>query len=130
MKVKVTATGKGNYEGTISAEFRIIEAKHNIAKARITVIPKTYTGKEITLQKSGIKLELNVDGEWKTLTDDQYEILGYSNNVNKGKKAKVTIHGLAPYGGTKAFPFEIKAQSMEDIDWAGSIAAMMESMFR
>lgn len=130
MKVKVTAAGKGNYEGTISAEFRIIEAKHNIAKARITVTPKTYTGKEIALQKSDIKLELNVDGEWKTLTDDQYEILGYSNNVNKGKKAKVTIHGLAPYGGTKAFPFEIKAQSMEDIDWAGSIAAMMESMFR
>lgn len=130
MKVRVTATGKGNYTGTISAEFRIIEPKYNIAKARITVTPKTYTGKEIELQKSDIKLELRVDGEWKTLTDDQYEILGYSNNINKGKKAKVTIHGLAPYGGTKAFNFEIKAQSMEDIDWAGSIAAMVESLFR
>jgi len=130
MKVKVTAEGKGNYTGTVSAEFRIIEVKNNIAKARISIItPQIYTGDAIEPQKSDIKLEMKENGEWITLSDDQYEILGYSNNINKGKKAKITIHGLASYGGTKTFNFEIKAQSMELTKLAEKTASMFETMF-
>lgn len=128
MKVKVTATGKGNYTGKIDAEFRIIDAKNNIAKARIIIIPQTYTGNEIEPQKSAITLEMKENGEWKPLTEEQYEILGYSNNINKGKKAKITIHGLGAYGGTKTFNFEIKAQSMSLAKLADKTASMLETM--
>lgn len=131
MKVEVTATATetGNYKGTISASFRIIDAKKSIAKARITVTPQIYTGDEIELSKNDIALELKEDGVWKPLDASQYEIVGYANNINKGKKAKVTIHGVYPYGGTKTFNFEIKAQSIESMDWAGRIATMFEWIF-
>lgn len=130
MKVQVTATGKNNYKGTVTAEYRIIDSKQSIAKARMKVKEAPiYTGKAIELQKSNIILEIKEGTEWKTLTDDQYEIVGYSNNVNKGKKAKVTIHGLAPYGGTKTFNFEIKAQSVEKMSWTERIASMFEWIF-
>lgn len=130
MRVEVTATGKNNYEGTITAECRIIDSRQSITQARLTVKnPQIYTGKEIKLQKSDISLEIKEGTQWKELSDDQYEIVGYSNNINKGKKAKVTIHGLAPYGGTKTFNFEIKAQSIEDMSWKERIAAMFEMLF-
>ncbi|MDE7132696.1 MAG: hypothetical protein K2O65_12995, partial [Lachnospiraceae bacterium] len=129
MRVEVTATGIGYYEGEITAEYRIIESKQSIAKARITVTPQTYTGNAIELQPADIKLEVKDGSEWKTLDASQYEIVGYSNNINKGKAAKVTIHGLAPYGGTKTFKFEIKAQPMDKIAWAERIASMFEMIF-
>ena len=130
MRVKVTAKGKGNYEGEITAECRIIDSKQSIAKARITIKnAPIYTGEEIELEKSNITLEVKDGTVWKPLTDDEYEIVGYSNNINKGKGAKVTIHGLAPYGGTKTFKFEIKAQSIEGMSWAEKIASMFEMIF-
>lgn len=124
--IKVTAAGKGSYEGECSAFFRIIDSKQSIAKARITITPQIYTGDEIELKPEHIKLEMKEGSDWRKLADDEYEILSYSNNINKGKGAMVTIHGLAPYGGTKTFKFEIKAQSMEGIDWAGRIASVFE----
>lgn len=129
MRVEVTATGRGNYEGMITASYRIIDSKQSIAKARITVTPQTYSGEAVELQKSDITLEMREGTQWKALADDQYEIVGYSNNINKGKSAKVTIRGLAPYGGTKTFKFEIKAQSIEEMNWAERIASMFELMF-
>ncbi len=130
MRVEVTATGKNNYEGTITAGCRIIDSRQSITKARLTVKnPQIYTGKEVELQKSDIILEIKDGTAWKPIADDQYEIVGYSNNINKGKKAKVTIHGLAPYGGTKTFNFEIKAQSIEKMSWKERIAAMFEMLF-
>lgn len=129
MRVEVTATGRGNYEGTITASYRIIDSKQSIAKARITVAPQIYSGEAIELQKSDITLEMQEGTQWKVLNDDQYEIVGYSNNINKGKSAKVTIHALAPYGGTKTFKFEIKAQSIEGMSWAERIASMFKLMF-
>ena len=130
MRVEVTAKGKGYYDGEITTEYRIIDSKKSIAKARITINnPPIYTGEEIELEKSNITLEVKNGTVWEPLTDEQYEIVGYSNNINKGKSAKVTIHGLAPYGGTKTFKFEIKAQSMAGMSWAERIASMFEMMF-
>ena len=45
------------------------------------------------------------------LTTDDYEIIGYSNNVKKGT-ATVTIKGKGNYGGTKAVKFTIQAKKM------------------
>ena len=45
------------------------------------------------------------------LLSTDYEIVGYSNNINKGT-AKVTIHGLNNYGGTKTVSFKIKSKKL------------------
>ena len=46
------------------------------------------------------------------LSEDDYEIVGYSNNINKGT-AKVTIRGTGNYGGLKTQTFKIKAKGFK-----------------
>lgn len=104
ISVKITAKGT-NYTGTTSGTYRITQA--GIAKAKVTIPTQTYTGKAITLTADQIRVELN----GKVLKPDEYEIVegSYSNNTNKGT-AKVTIHGLGSYGGTKTVSFKIKGK--------------------
>lgn len=52
------------------------------------------------------------NGTPKTLKEDEYEIVGYTKNIKKGT-AKVTIHGLGEYGGTKTGKFKIIAKKMQ-----------------
>ena len=42
---------------------------------------------------------------------DEYEIISYTNNINKGT-AKLTIQGQGNYGGTKTVSFKIKGKSL------------------
>ena len=46
--------------------------------------------------------------------DEDYEIVGYEKNVNKGT-AKVTIIGTGEYGGMKTVSFKIKPESVTTI---------------
>ncbi|MDE7185020.1 MAG: type I pullulanase [Lachnospiraceae bacterium] len=106
--IKVTATGKGNYKGTVSATFYIIEDNMSIAKAAVQVDPQQYTGSEVTLRKDQIHVKLKINGALTELQEKDFEIVGYSKNIKKGT-AKVTIRGLYPYGGTKTVNFKITA---------------------
>lgn len=54
---------------------------------------------------------MKIGGQKVSLTPDDFEIVGYTNNIRKGT-AKVTIHGLREYGGTKTVTFKITAQPM------------------
>lgn len=109
--IKVTVTGKGNYEGTCSTTFRIIAKNRNISSAKVTYNTKFYyTGEPVTLRKEDITVKMG-----KTvLSNDQFEIIenSYVNNVKKGS-AKVTIRGKGEYGGTKVISFSIASQSMK-----------------
>ncbi len=108
--VKLTAKAAGsNYTGSIITEFRVIAKEKNIAKASVTINngnPYIYTGSAIRPDKNAIRVTLN-----GTLSNDDYEIVEYSNNIKKGT-AKLTIHGLGEYGGTKTVTFKITAQPM------------------
>ncbi len=108
--VKLTAKAYGNnYTGSITTEFRVIAKEKNIAKASVTINngnPYIYTGSAIRPDKNAIRVTLN-----GTLSNDDYEIVEYSNNIKKGT-AKLTIHGLGEYGGTKTVTFKITAQPM------------------
>ena len=103
--IRVTATAKGGsgYTGTASGTYRIIKA--NISSAKVTIPTQVYTGKRITLSENDIKVVI----KGKRLQADDYEIVGYANNINKGT-AKVTIRGTGNYGGLKIQPFKIKAK--------------------
>lgn len=105
----VTVTGKGNYEGEIITSFRIIRKGMNISKAKVKINGTYYyTGSNITLSKSDLAVTLGTT----TLQDSDFEIIGYSNNNNKGT-AKVTIRGKGIYGGTKQISFRILSQNMK-----------------
>ncbi|MCR4961456.1 MAG: hypothetical protein K6A74_08385, partial [Lachnospiraceae bacterium] len=102
--VRVSATGKGSYAGTISTTYRIV--KCSIANAKITVKNQEYTGKAVIPDKEDIVVKVN----GVTLSSDEFEIISCSNNVNKGSKAKLTIRGLNAYGGVKSRTFTIKSK--------------------
>lgn len=107
--INVTVTAVGNYyTGSIQGAFRIVPA--SISGARVTIPVQTYTGKEITLDPAD--LQVVVDGT--PLQTTEYEIVGYSNHVNKGT-AKVTIHGLHNYGGTKTVSFKIRGKGLSGL---------------
>ena len=105
----VIVTGKGNYTGEAAAQYRIIKKGNNIAKAKVRVNGTYYyTGRKITLSKDDLTVTM---GRSVTLTGDDYQIVGYTNNLKKGT-AKVTIKGVGEYGGTKQVSFRIQSQSM------------------
>ena len=111
-EIKVTATAKGNnYTGQVSATFRVIANDRNIASARIKVEPQKYTGAEVKPGKEAVTVEMKVKGKWEEIDKSCFEITGYSNNVKKGT-AKLTIHGIGEYGGSKTVSFKINAKPM------------------
>ena len=90
---------------TISALYRIVKA--DISKASIKVNKQYYTGKEICPGKDDIVIMLKNN----VLKAQDYEIISYTNNINKGK-AKVTVRGVGDYGGIKTASFTISNKSM------------------
>lgn len=104
IRVAVTAIGT-NYQGTATGEYSIVQA--DIARAKVTVPTMTYTGKPVEPGKQVITVTMN----GIPLSAQEYEIVGYSNNLNKGT-AKLTIRGRGSYGGTKTVSFKIKGKSL------------------
>lgn len=89
-----------NYTGTFTGTYRIVKA--DIKSAKVVIPNQSYTGKEITLDKSKITVTLS----GTTLKPEDYDILQYTDNVKKGK-ATVTLKGNGNYGGTKTVKFNI-----------------------
>lgn len=105
-KIKVTVNAAGsNYQGTAEGVYSITRA--DIAKAKVTVPQQTYTGKPIELTEK----EITVLMGGMSVSPEEYKIIGYTNNVNKGT-AKLTIQGQGNYGGTKTVTFKIKGKSL------------------
>ena len=106
--IKVTITGKGSYEGTMEATYRI--ASSSFSSAKITIAPQSYTGSAVTLTEKDITVKLGKD---TVLTyGKDYEIVegSYKNNVKKGT-ASVMIRGMDNYAGTKTVKFKIATSS-------------------
>lgn len=90
---------------TLSATYRI--SGLNIAKAKITVSNEYYTGNEVTLDNSQIKI---VYGN-RYLSENDYEIVGYKNNIKAGN-AVVTLRGLGDFYGTVDVEFIISKEGL------------------
>ena len=109
-EITVKTEGKGSYQEEICTTYRIGEKKFSGVK--ITIPNQTYTGEEVTLEKKDLTITYKEGKETRTLTEAEYEITGYQNNVKKGT-AKVTIKGLGAYVGTKTVAFKIEAKNIE-----------------
>ena len=112
-KVQVTVNGIGNYTGKIVKKLDITAA--DISKATVEDIPaQNYTGNQIkpnvTVKLDGVTLTYNANDTSKS----DYTI-EYSNNVNVGKDATVTITGRGNYTGTITKKFEIKSIALSQL---------------
>lgn len=103
--VDVRVATPRRYQGTVHGTYRIVQA--DISKAKVTINPQEYTGRSIRPKKSQIQVTLN----GVQLRNDDYEIVGYENNVKQGN-AKITIRGVGGYGGTKTATFKIKKKGI------------------
>lgn len=110
-KATITITGKGNYTGKITTTFAI--GKDTLGEGTTTLpdnmtvrvgkMPGTYiagyTGKAI---KPSVEVFLN----GKELSKSYYTV-SYSNNVNIGTEAMITIKGKGQYVGSSKVAFSI-----------------------
>ena len=108
-EITVTVTGKGNYTGTASAKYRILETGKDISKMTFKIKDKEYIGAPVYLSDDDITVML---GKTKIdLSEISYIVTDYKNNVNKGT-ASVTFRGVGDYGGEKTVTFKIKVRSI------------------
>lgn len=124
--IYVKVTGEGNYKGDIDASYKIIDPSYNFSKATVVVNngkAYEYTGKAIKPSVSQLSVTI---GKNKTpVSKENYEIVGYYNNVNKGT-AYVRLRGKNQYAGIKLVKFKIGAAKIEDL-WSGIILKLRES---
>jgi len=105
----ITASGIGNYTGTINANYRIVDKSLEDATVEFTDGPFTYDGTE---KKPGVKV-LNGDNELVAGTDFTIE---YKNNINASDKAEVVLNGLGKYEySSKNAYFTIAPRSMDNV---------------
>lgn len=103
--IRATVTGIKNYEDSISTTYNIIPS--DISKASVKIPSQYYTGKPIYLSKSQLEVKI---GKIE-LEPKDYDIISYTNNLNKGS-ASVTIKGKGNYGGTRTIKFTITTRTM------------------
>lgn len=106
--VTVKAKEGSPYTGYAVGSYRVV--KSDIGKLKVTVDPKTFTGKEIKLTPADITWKSgNKKIEDVTFTIDE---TSYKNNDKKGK-ATVVVRGTGNYGGTKTITYTIGAKGLK-----------------
>ena len=107
----VTATGKGNYTGTITAQFTIKAAKVNVSDCKVT-LSKTNYSYDGTAKNPDVTVTY---GSTTLVKDTDYKV-DISSNIEVGT-AKVVITGCGEYTGTKTVNFVISKKSFEDLEF-------------
>ena len=117
IRVMVTAKDNSCYEGALSMTYLVRDVKDvkDISKAKNDKIAaQQYTGSSVEPE---VKL-YTMTGKTKTyLTEKDYEIIGYYNNIKCGT-ATVLIRGTGAYSGVKSITFKI-ASADNKLIWSG-----------
>ncbi len=95
----VTATGKGNYTGSITRSFQIKASDFKKCTAQLSAFSFTYNG---SAKKPGITVK---NGSKQLISGTDYTV-SYKNNINAGT-ASVSLTGKGNYAGTITKTFSI-----------------------
>lgn len=102
----VLVKGKGNYAGSQTVTFRILEK--DIADVSIAKLEEMeYTGNPLTPEV------IVKDGDVTLKKDTDYTV-SYKNNVHAGTAVAI-VEGIGNYNGSKQVTFEIKAKDLKEI---------------
>lgn len=123
---------KGNYSGSISGVFKIVESGSTAPDAGMKVVP-TDLGKlgsddlnisvpDIAAAKGGVKPPVTVTvktdaGSVKLIEGEDYT-LAYSSNNSVSKPGVVTVKGMGAYKGSVKRGFNILPQSLKNVNMA------------
>lgn len=103
---KIIIRGIGNYTGSKTLEFNIIQKDINLTTVQ-DIVNQVYTGEEIT---PNVMIS---DGSAKLVENKDYNI-SYENNIELGE-ASITITGIGNYTGTTTKKFNIVEESTGEI---------------
>lgn len=122
----LTVTGKGNYGGSVTKNFTIVNAKTgdtSLKKATVDGLEKNYvyTGSPLTPNLT-IKL-----GETTLIEGTDY-LLAFSRNTDVGT-ATVTISGINTYKGSIKKSFKITAVDLNAAEKAGSLTTTITNSY-
>lgn len=110
--VMVSGKSNGNYIGTTTGTFKIVEKGKNLSKAKLSSgIIMYFTGTPRELTKSDISLVLNKTA----VPESSFSIIdnSYSDNVNKGN-ATVYLKGENGYAGVLKIKYKISPQIVKN----------------
>lgn len=113
--LRVVIQGKGGYENSVSADFRIVQKL--LKKATFKITKQRYTGSALELEKEDFSKAVYAGVELVYGRD--YEIVpgSYKNNLEKGE-ATVVLVGKGQFGGRKTVAFKIARK--EIVWWSGN----------
>lgn len=103
---QVQVMGKGNYSGTATKRYRIVDQIAYSFDVELSTESVVYDGKA---QEPTVTVK---DG-FKLLEQDKHYTLVYTNNINVGT-ASVIITGQGDYTGTKTMSFLIKPKALTE----------------
>lgn len=135
INVKVTAKDLVNLKGETAGD--IFTVGTNFSKAKASVVKgltKSYTGEAVKLEAADLVVTMKGVAAPLELGKD-YEIVAYTNNVNKGT-ATAVLKGIGTYSGTKSVKFKITAKTMKTNsglgDWSDAIglSGLLEKLFK
>ena len=109
-KVTITAGKNGLYKDSVDKDYKELPKKQLVTSVTLKKTqPKSfeYTGKEIKLEQDW----LTVKAGKTELGKNEFEIIGYVNNIQKGT-ATVIIKGCGEYGGIKMYNYKIKSKKL------------------
>ncbi|MBQ8969793.1 MAG: hypothetical protein IJ073_00550, partial [Lachnospiraceae bacterium] len=113
--VTIAIKGLGNYSGTKTASYRIIDGKKDIGKAKVKINggkAYSYLAGAVVPTSGQISVILNKQTVNKSETNG-YEILGCYNNVDKGT-AVLVLRGTDSYNGIKVVKYRIGSRKVTD----------------
>ena len=117
--IRVDIKGKGDYAGPngddswVVGFYKIVDKPQDISKANFKIKDQIYLRKRtpVTLDKDDFTTAIAADKKTQLVLGEDFVILSYSANTNKGK-AKAVLKGIGKYGGSKTVTFKINAKSM------------------
>lgn len=113
--VTIAIKGLGNYSGTQTATYRIIDGKKDIGKAKVKINggkAYSYLAGAVVPTSGQISVILNKQTVGESETNG-YEILGCYNNVDKGT-AVLVLRGTDSYNGIKIVKYRIGSRKVTD----------------
>lgn len=100
-------TGKGNYTGTLTVAFRIVEKSRMISACEVQKLSV------MTYDEEPLTPEVQVTDHGKLLEKDADYTLSYEKNDRAGT-AVVIVHGIGNYAGVQRISFKITAKPIAD----------------
>ncbi len=111
--VTITAGKNGLYKDSVEKDYRELPKKQLVTSVTLKKTQSKsfeYTGEEIKLEQDW----LTVKAGKTELGKNEFEIIGYVNNIQKGT-ATVIIKGCGEYGGIKMYNYKVKAKKLSQI---------------